>query len=29
MDYFRHYLAAKATEERREFVEHMKRYLYM
>ncbi|CAO3589791.1 unnamed protein product [Absidia cylindrospora] len=29
MDYFKHYLAAKSTKQRQEFIHHMKRYLYM
>ncbi|KAI9316067.1 hypothetical protein BX666DRAFT_1954616 [Dichotomocladium elegans] len=29
MDYFKHYIASKSVKQRQEFVQHMKRYLYM
>ncbi|CAO3587865.1 unnamed protein product [Absidia cylindrospora] len=29
MDYLKHYLATKSTKQQQEFIQHMKRYLYM
>ncbi|KAI7886474.1 hypothetical protein K492DRAFT_177269 [Lichtheimia hyalospora FSU 10163] len=29
MDYFKHYIASKSVKQQQEFVQHMKRYLYM